>query len=344
MGYGVDDHVFFHHEKLGPKSGRVICHGLDGCTVEDEAKGRHQVHWHRVLGLKSRPSYPATIVDRGTGGAILERQDGRRMFVAGELPIAEMPSNTPLSGLHDRARMAKALQFSKLDAMVGSLKARGALVAPDRAMPLMRRSVPALLKATGPHHGNDSHDERGRFSRKWSVSRSAKTFAEAREAAKAYQGQPMINVATGVVATVSRNSLDKMLSRKAVTKSESPEIHAFAVANLDQIYKRSILGWSKPDANGSHSIAAIHRFFAAVVKDGTAYMSKMTVKETARPDQPNPLYTVESVEFNEKSPAAWWVDSTVQSDEIDPTSIRSAGDVMILAQQVEKFNSAHHAL
>ena len=164
-GYGVDDHVFFHHEKLGPKSGRVICHGLDGCTVEDEAKGRHQVHWHRVLGLKSRSSYPATVVDRGTGGAILQRQDGRRMFVAGELPIAEMPSNTPLSGLHDRARMAKALQFSKLDAMVGIIKARPALAAPDRAMPLMSRSVPALLKATGPHHGNDSHDERGRFSR-----------------------------------------------------------------------------------------------------------------------------------------------------------------------------------
>ena len=141
-GYGMDDHVFFRHEKHGPKSGRIVAHGVDGCTVEDDAKGRHQVHWHRVLGLKSRESYPTTIVERGSGGSILQHEDGRRVFVAGELPVAEMPSNTPLSGLHDRARMAKAQQFDKLGAMIKSLKAGAALVAPGRAMPLMRKSTP----------------------------------------------------------------------------------------------------------------------------------------------------------------------------------------------------------
>ena len=57
--------------------------------------------------------------------------------------------------------------------------------------------------------------------------------------------------------------------------------------------------------------------------------------------QVNGTDSVEAVEFNEKSPAAIWVDSTVQSDGIDPTSIRSTGDVFSLAQRVENFNASN---
>lgn len=140
-GYGVDDHVFFRHEQHGPKSGRVIAHGVDGCTVEDETKARHNVHWHRVLGLKSRESYPSSIVERGVGGSILQHEDGRRVFVSGELPVAEMPSSTKLSSLQDGARMAKAQRFAALDDMVKSLRVRPALVAPAVALPLLKRTA-----------------------------------------------------------------------------------------------------------------------------------------------------------------------------------------------------------
>jgi hypothetical protein len=139
-GYGVDDHVFFRHEKYGPKSGRVIAHGVDGCTVVDEAKVRHNVHWHRVLGLKSRDSYPSTIVERGVGGSILQHEDGRRVYVAGDLPVAEMPSNTPIAGLHDRARMAKAQKLEQLEDLVKSLRDSPALAAPKVSMPLLSRA------------------------------------------------------------------------------------------------------------------------------------------------------------------------------------------------------------
>ena len=57
--------------------------------------------------------------------------------------------------------------------------------------------------------------------------------------------------------------------------------------------------------------------------------------------QVNGTDSVEAVEFNEKFPAAIWVDSTVQSDGIDPTSIRSTGDVFSLAQRVENFNASN---
>lgn len=168
--------------------------------------------------------------------------------------------------------------------------------------------------------------------------RRAETFAEARQQASAFQGLDLVNNATGMIARVSRNALDKMLSAKAVGKSETPQTHSLAVANLDALFERAILGWSKPDSAGDPSIAAIHRLFAPLLVGGKARIVKMTVKETARADQPNPLYTVEAVELEEKSPAAQWVDSTVRPDGIDPTSIRSTGDVRTLAQRIKDFN------
>ncbi|MDG6828550.1 hypothetical protein Q7352_08100 [Glaesserella parasuis] len=42
--------------------------------------------------------------------------------------------------------------------------------------------------------------------------------------------------------------------------------------------------------------------------------------------------------LNEKSPTAQWVDSTVQADGLDPTSIRSVGDILKLAKNTQKSN------
>lgn len=67
-------------------------------------------------------------------------------------------------------------------------------------------------------------------------------------------------------------------------------------------------------------------------------LAKMTVKETAIENDPNPLYTVEAVEFSEKSPAAQWVAAASSADGVDLTSIRSAGDVLTLAQRGQESN------
>ncbi|MFT3803327.1 MAG: hypothetical protein QM766_19205 [Burkholderiaceae bacterium] len=170
--------------------------------------------------------------------------------------------------------------------------------------------------------------------------REASTFAQAREHAKTFQGRELTNDATGMVATVSRNNLDKMLNRKAVSKSESPQTHSLAVANVDALFQRAMLGWSKPDAEGDPNIVAIHRFFAPMNTAQGARLVKLTVKETAQAHRPNPLYTVEAVEFNEKSPAAQWVGEIANADGVDPRTIRSAGDILSLAQEVQGFNGA----
>lgn len=172
------------------------------------------------------------------------------------------------------------------------------------------------------------------------TARLATTFSEARQAAKAFQGKPLVNSATGIKAMVSRNNLDKMLSRSAVEKSETPALHSLAVANLDALFDRAVLGWSKPDRNADTNIKAIHRFFAALQTNEGPRIVKMTVKETGISDDPNPMYSVEAVELNDKSPAAMWVAAAASADGVTLTSTRSEGDVLSLAQAVQDGNSS----
>lgn len=91
-GYDVDDEVFFSG-KSGPMSGRVICLGQHGCTVCDSTGERHQVLWESMLGLKGRKTFPARVVDRGSSGSIMEREDGSRFYVSGDIPVAEDPDD-----------------------------------------------------------------------------------------------------------------------------------------------------------------------------------------------------------------------------------------------------------
>lgn len=168
--------------------------------------------------------------------------------------------------------------------------------------------------------------------------REAATFDEARLAAKAFQSRPLTNAETGMVAMVSRNTLDKMLNGKAVGKSETPELHALAVANLDYLFESAIDGWSKPDRDGNENLSAIHRFFSVLpAKPGSRFV-KITVKEFVDPEKGNRIYSVEAVELGDKTPAAQWVDASAEADGLDLTSIRSAGALLRLAQRVEDVN------
>ena len=198
--------------------------------------------------------------------------------------------------------------------------------------------------------------------------RAATNFLQARQAVKAFQGKELVNAATGMTAMVSRNTLDKMLSSKAVQKSETPATHSMAVANADTLFEQAILGWSKPDRADDLNIKAVHRFFAPMVVDGRTKLVKLTVKETTL-DRANSLYTLEAVELNETLPAKEWVEAAAREDGVSietknplqrgvgPREIQQAGsretlaqphgvtlgrsaeDVLSLAQAVEQSNT-----
>lgn len=200
--------------------------------------------------------------------------------------------------------------------------------------------------------------------------RTATNFLQARQAVKEFQGSELTNAATGMTAVLARNSLDKMLSGKAVAKSETPATHAMAVANADSLFERAILGWSKEDRAGDPNIRAIHRFFAPLDVNGRAKLVKLTVKESVSADRQNPLYTIEAVELNEKMPGDAWLEAAAREDGVSLdaksplqrgvgrqddqqagsratltpphgfTPGDSAEDVRSLAQEVERRNSA----
>lgn len=67
-------------------------------------------------------------------------------------------------------------------------------------------------------------------------------------------------------------------------------------------------------AQGTGGILSKRRFFAPFIYEGRHVQLKLTVKETADPNHANPLYTLEAVDFNEKSPAAQWVDASASAE------------------------------
>jgi Large polyvalent protein-associated domain 3 len=115
----------------------------------------------------------------------------------------------------------------------------------------------------------------------------------ARLVAKAFLGKPITNEADGRVATVSRNNLDKMLSKSAVSKSASTKLHCFAVANLEHLFKAAVLKQSHDDRDGKEGIKKVHRYYSAMKIEGVTHELKITVKEFSRKDEGNKIYTVE---------------------------------------------------
>lgn len=170
--------------------------------------------------------------------------------------------------------------------------------------------------------------------------RPATNYLQARQAVREFQGQPLLNTETGMVAKVGRNQLDKMLSDSAAKKSASATAHAQAVANLDSLFKKAVHGWAKADRVSNSNYSAIHRFFAPMEYQGQTLLVKLTVKETVQPGQNNPLYSVEAVELNEKTPATMWLDAAARTDGVDPTSNRPAGAIQSVLAMLENAKSA----
>lgn len=128
--------------------------------------------------------------------------------------------------------------------------------------------------------------------------RKASTLEQAREQARSFVGLPLINAATGLVATVSNTNLGKMTSQKAGDKSVTMGDHSLAIANLDKLFSSALLDNSHPDRKGEPTIKAIHRFAAPMIgTNGNVLLVKMTVKETTGPKEPNPIYSVEAMEI-----------------------------------------------
>ena len=123
-------------------------------------------------------------------------------------------------------------------------------------------------------------------------------ISDARELADAFRTQPLTNAETGIAATISRRTLDKMVSRSAASKSSTPADHAMAIANIDQLFPVAREVSATADVRGEPTIAAIRRYVAVMARGkDDAVAVRMMVKETVHPGEPNPLYTIETIEL-----------------------------------------------
>ena len=126
--------------------------------------------------------------------------------------------------------------------------------------------------------------------------RSAANVGDARRVVRGeFVGQPIKNDATGIEATVSNATLGKMTSASAMKKSASADDHLLAVANADHLFRSAQLIERYPDPRGEPTLTMSKWRALMNGADGPRGV-KITVKETAHPDTPNPLYSIEAVE------------------------------------------------
>jgi hypothetical protein len=73
------DEVFFHRSGQ-PVSGKVVCTGKHGCTVEHEG-AQHRIRWEHLSGHKKRAEQRYHVIEEGEDGLIVQDASGRRRFV-----------------------------------------------------------------------------------------------------------------------------------------------------------------------------------------------------------------------------------------------------------------------
>jgi hypothetical protein len=135
-GVAPGDELYFHHPEHGPLCGRVAALGEHGVRIEHTLAGEERyfrVPWEQVHGHKARAERRFVLVDRGEDGAIAEDEDGRRVFIRGEIPeddgreplvkaLPVEPLEPPLS-LRDRAAIDTALMAAGFEPSLDYIRA-----------------------------------------------------------------------------------------------------------------------------------------------------------------------------------------------------------------------------
>ena len=128
--------------------------------------------------------------------------------------------------------------------------------------------------------------------------RFADSFDSVRKQLGEVAGRLLTNRITGMTATISRKTINKMLSGKAHNKSASLRVHLMAAVNADRLFENAIEGWVEADKGGSADVVGVHKMFAPLKVDNEILLVKLTVKEL-REAQGNRVYSVEAIDVSE---------------------------------------------
>lgn len=117
------------------------------------------------------------------------------------------------------------------------------------------------------------------------------SFAGTRAFLKTLSRRAFKNRDRCLVASVSMStSAKKMMSGKAVGKSDTTRLHLLVASNVDTLFEDAIYGWAATYDGKSQDVGQVHRLFAIVhLPSGKAALAKVSVKETVNPKDNNPL-------------------------------------------------------
>ncbi len=127
------------------------------------------------------------------------------------------------------------------------------------------------------------------------MERNARTYDEARSMLKELVNKPLKS-RSGVEATVSMNSIDKILSGKAIGKSLDREAHFLAAANLERLFSNAIEPFIF-EKNNEH-LKAIRRLYAPMAYNDRIIPLKFTVKEMDSTQNANRIYSLEAIDVD----------------------------------------------
>jgi len=129
------------------------------------------------------------------------------------------------------------------------------------------------------------------------MDRQPKTYDQAREVLFSLVGHPMVS-RSGLCATLSKNSIEEILSGTSKNASYDLKAHLIAAGNIDKLYINAIELWDfemNPNKNNDN-LVSIHRLFAPMEYEGVINVVKITVKEMKNPNDGNRIYTIKALD------------------------------------------------
>jgi hypothetical protein len=129
--------------------------------------------------------------------------------------------------------------------------------------------------------------------------REAHSYEEARINLKAVVNKPLKS-RSGLQATVSNKTVDKILSGKAVDKSFDRSAHFLATANLEKLFSKAIepFNFDKDAEKNNEHLKAIRRLYAPMLFNGRIIPVKFTIKEMDNERDGTRIYSLEAIDVD----------------------------------------------
>jgi hypothetical protein len=129
--------------------------------------------------------------------------------------------------------------------------------------------------------------------------REAHTREEARIILRGLAGKPL-KCQAGLEVTISYNSIEKILSGKAVDKSFHPGAHFLAAANLEKLFSHAIEPFTFPlnPQKNNENYQEVRRLYAPMAFAGRIIPVKFTVLVMLSKNEGKRIYSLEAIDVD----------------------------------------------